>query len=232
MTSLVSFDNVSREFTFDEQSDLSLTEGVEPYYKDYVLTVTAAVGSFTVDNDIALKVHNPCIDPVLSTITTPADLTLTYVVQDPAVTIRIADLAFTSSLEICGDITKTVVTGISDPVSYDALTDLLTIYSTDTSLADTSVLLTVDSHLTDYPDIVGDTMTIIVDITAIAAEEEVVNVYANSPPLFDNALPSNITYNYTEIGTLGTVDLTSLGSISDFEGDAFTVEFSGAQSFI
>ena len=43
-TSLVSFDQATRTFSFYEELDMSLTLAIDPYYKSYTVTITASSG--------------------------------------------------------------------------------------------------------------------------------------------------------------------------------------------
>lgn len=43
-TSLVSFDQATRTFSFYEELDMSLTLAIAPYYKSYTVTITASSG--------------------------------------------------------------------------------------------------------------------------------------------------------------------------------------------
>ncbi len=70
----MTFDAASRTFTFNEATDLTQTDTSGPnYFKDYTVTITGTSGTETADGSFILKVKNPCVDPSLSQITSPAD---------------------------------------------------------------------------------------------------------------------------------------------------------------
>ena len=72
-------------------------------------------------------------------------------------------MVFSSSLAICGTITRTV-TGATSPITYLTGTQILEIYSTNNALKGTTFPVKVKTFLTDYTSITGADMTINVQI--------------------------------------------------------------------
>ena len=72
---------------------------------------------------------------------------------------------FESVIADCGDIVTSVESS-SDAVIYDSASDTLKISTKDDSLGNTSVEVTINSHLASQPEIVGRTMTITVSLLA------------------------------------------------------------------
>lgn len=97
-TPLVRFDSEIREFIiYDFQVvGFSLTSHTSPFYDEFTVTVTAT-GSpdtnnpYPVSESFTLYVHNPCVNPALSFITTPIEtkLAYSYTLGDPPIVIDI-----------------------------------------------------------------------------------------------------------------------------------------------
>ena len=66
--SAITFDAVSRTFTFDYSADLDLSG---PTSKTYTITMTATSQSVSTFKTFDLTVKNPCIEPSINTIVLP-----------------------------------------------------------------------------------------------------------------------------------------------------------------
>ena len=68
---------------------------------------------------------------------------------------------FKSSLSFCGEIAYNLsVTAESSPIKYDADSNSFFVETDDIGLHDSTILVTIDSYLVDYPTISGDQVTI------------------------------------------------------------------------
>lgn len=67
-----------------------------------------------------LKVHNPCVDNIMSFIKGPEDEKVSYEIGSPDLEVELSPIQFSSSLEICGEIKIKRVTKESDAIKYDS----------------------------------------------------------------------------------------------------------------
>ena len=75
---------------------------------------------------------------------------------------------FTPSITICGEIGfKLSVTAESSPISYSSELNSFLVDTDDKELQDSTILVTIDSYLVDYPSIIGEKVTIPVDFIFI-----------------------------------------------------------------
>ena len=65
--------------------------------------------------------------------------------------------SFTTSLSFCGEIAFNMsVTAESSPIKYDADSNTFLVETVDIGLQDSTIPITIDSYLVDYPFITGE----------------------------------------------------------------------------
>ena len=150
---------------------------------------------------------------------------------DPKLSLQIGKKFETSSN--CGGISL-VVTSDTQAVVYQSKTGTLEIYSDDVSLDGTNHEVVIESYLTDYPQITGKAVSYFVKFFAVTVDkkEDPYIVSSNLPPEL-KADPPQIT-NLLFDKSAGDVykEPKLIATLSNPEGDLFSVTFSGLQSFM
>lgn len=229
-SAIISFDETTRTFTFDgDESVAAIFALAGTSSITYTVTVTGTSGIRSADpTTFDLVVKNPCIDPALTTISVPAGLIETYTIGERK-TVALPT-GFISSATVCGAVVFTV-TSSSTAIVYDQASESLEIETFDLSLNSSVEEVEVYAYLEDYPGIVAEPVFIYVEMSSVETAEEVktFEVITDLPPEFAGEQQTSFEYDLSTATSDITIDI---GTLTDPEGDNFTVEFTGKEPFM
>ena len=118
--SIVTFDPSTRELSFFNDNDLTLSSVSHPYYQGYGVVVNGESGGLSDYLMILLGVFNPCVDPDFTSIHVPDDYQIDYLVNSDAMNVAYAAGFSVGNSEqvaaLCGPISYSVHSTIPEIV--------------------------------------------------------------------------------------------------------------------
>ena len=228
-SAIVNLDSATRTFTFEGNEAISSVFALAGTSSiTYTVTVTGTSGTSTASTTFDLVVKNPCIDSALSTITVPDGTLEAYTIGDGLKTVALPT-SFVPSPTACGEVAFVVTSPIT-AIVFDEESASLLIETADTSLGGTIAEVTVQAYLKDYPSFVvsADPVLIIVEMTVVAVDVSQYFIPEDLPPEFTSEQYTSIEYDpFT-----ASENTISIGTLADFEGDDFKVEFTEQEPFM
>ena len=183
---IVTLDAVTPKFTFFEPSNLALSGQTQT---DYTVTLIGTSGNIvqaSQQTSFNIRVKNPCIDGSylsLSSVALPA--AESYVLYSPEhkFTHSNFDIVSNFTASLCGPIKYTayfdssIINKLTEPMSYDVLTQQFAIYSEDLNLLD-SRQFQVQAFLQDYPTVISS-----IETSTIKFIDPCINPFSLTVPL-------------------------------------------------